>query len=501
VTTHSRSRSRPIIADDDVDFAVAFSHALAKRLGEDRYNLWFRGNTVIRYTGGEVVVGVKNLFCQDNLKRRFGADLGDAAAEVCGHPVAVRFVIDPTLFQAHRAETQAVEDAPPPKPELKPAPKPAEPMTARPVATPKPPPKPQPTLFDAVPKSRKPSRRWRLLGEFIVGACNRVAYAAALSVVEEPGDAANPLVIHGPVGTGKTHLLEGIYAGLRKKSPDIRVGFLSAEEFTNRFVQAMRFGKQPAFRRYIRSFEVLLLDDLHFLATKRATHEEFLHTFDALLADGSQVVVTCDCHPRLADEFPPELIDRLLGGAAWGLQPPDKATRLATLRAKAGATTPPINDEVLRYLADNLRGNMRELEGALHSLRHFGKVTGRAIDLPAAREALGELLRHAVRVVRVTDVDAAVCAVLQLAAGTLQSSQRVWAVSHPRMLAIFLSRKHTSASYGEISRHFGGKSHSSAVAAEKRVRQWMASGQNLTAGGRAWNVGELIERIERALQR
>src|SRR5262249_43277142 len=167
------------------------------------------------------------------------------------------------------------------------------------------------------------ARRWHRLEEFVVGACNRVAHAAAVSVVEEPGQGANPLVLHGPVGTGKTHLLEGIYAGLRRRRPDGRVCFVTAEDFTNRFVQAMRLGKLGGFRKHFRDCDALLVDDLHFLAGKRATQEEFLHTFDALQADGRQVVVTCDCHPRLAEQFPPELTDRLLGGAVWGLTPPD----------------------------------------------------------------------------------------------------------------------------------------------------------------------------------
>src|SRR5262249_50298755 len=176
------------------------------------------------------------------------------------------------------------------------------------------------------------ARRWHRLNDFVVGPCNRVAHASALSVVEAPGDGPNPLVLHGPVGTGKTHLLEGIYAGLRRANPSWRVFYVTAEDFTNRFVQAMRLGKLGAFRKQFRECDALLVDDLHFLATKRATQEEFLHTFDALQADGRQMVLTCDCHPRLADDFTPELTDRLLGGAVWGLTPPDADTRLAILR-------------------------------------------------------------------------------------------------------------------------------------------------------------------------
>src|SRR5262249_38956902 len=353
----------------------------------------------------------------------------------------------------------------------------------------------------ARPRSPRAVRRWHNLGEFVVGACNRVAFAASQSVVESPEQGPNPLVVHGPVGTGKTHLLEGVYAGLRKSCPDWHVTFITAEDFTNRFVQAMRLGKLAGFRKHFREMDALLLDDLHFLATKRATQEEFLHTFDSLQADGRQVVLTCDCHPRLTEDFLPELADRLLGGAVWGLQPPDAATRLDLLRAKAAKANSLIPEEVLKFLANQLRGNVRELEGALNSLRHYGRVTGRPIDIPLAREALGDLLRHAVRVVQLADVDAAVCQVLRLPQGTLQSKARAWSVSHPRMLAVFLARKHTAAAYSEIGAPLGGRDHSTAVAAEKRVREWLRADGTLSLNERPWRVRELIELAERALGR
>jgi chromosomal replication initiator protein len=328
-----------------------------------------------------------------------------------------------------------------------------------------------------------------------------VAFAASQSVAEAPGQGANPLVIHGPVGTGKTHLLEGVYAALRKRHPDWRITFVTAEDFTNRFVQAMRHGKLAGFRKHFREVDVLLVDDLHFLVGKKATQEEFLHTFDSLQADGKQIVVTCDCHPRLTEDFLPELADRLLGGAVWGLQPPDAATRLDLLRSKAARLNALIDEKVLRFLADQLRGNVRELEGALNSLRHYAKVTGRPVDIPLAREALGDLLRHAVRVVSLADIDAAVCQVLRLPAGTLQSKARAWSVSHPRMLAVYLARKHTASSYGEIGQHFGGRNHSTAVAAEKRVRQWLAQDESLSLHQRPWRVRDLIQQAERLLGR
>jgi chromosomal replication initiator protein len=327
-----------------------------------------------------------------------------------------------------------------------------------------------------------------------------VAHAAAVSVVEGPGQAANPLVFYGPVGTGKTHLLEGVCLGLRRAHPNWQIRFATAEDFTNRFVQSVRFNKLGPFRKHFRASDVLLLDDLHFLAGKKATQEEFLHTFDDLTAEGRQIVIACDCHPRLADDFAPELTDRLLGGVVWGLAPADVETRLAILKAKAGQLREmPPSDEVLEFLAQQLRGNVRELEGALHSVRHYAHVTGRSLDVPLVREALADLLRHAVRVVQLADIDRAVRACLLLGTGALQASGRTWAISHPRMVAMYLARKHTAAAYSAIGGHFGGMNHSTVLAAEKKVRCWLEGDAELTFGERRIRARELVERVEREL--
>jgi chromosomal replication initiator protein len=486
-------------AETEVGLEQRFAAAIVRRVSEPRFNLWFRDHTKFIHLGDSVVIGVPNLYFHDWLQKTFGTDVRTAAAEVLGPRIAVQFVIDPELFQqsrqqqadANSGEPESGQDSAAGKAAASKAAKKAAGVGTAPGA------KQQGSTSTASPNKR----RWRSLAEFVVGPCNRVAHASAQSVVEEPGLGANPLVLYGPTGTGKTHLLEGIYAGLRKRNPDAKVLYVSAEDFMNRFVGAMHQGKQGAFRKQFRECFALLVDDLSFLAGKKATQIEFLHTFDALVAEGCQVVVTCDCHPRLTEDLMPELGDRLLGGAVWGVLPPDSETRLALLQAKAAAAGPIIPPDVLQFLAAHLRGNVRELEGAVHSLRHFGRVTGQPVNKELAREALGELLRHAVRVVRVADVDAAVCAALKLSAGSLRSKSKAWSVSHARMLAIYLSRKHTSATYGEISIYFGNKTHSTSVAAEKRVRAWLQKNELVKAGDRAWKACDLIERVERELQK
>jgi chromosomal replication initiator protein len=486
------------LTTSDRTLVAALEQAIVQRIGEPRYNLWFDGHTKFLPEPGLLIIGVPNRYYQEWLERKFARDVEAAAGLAFDEPTPVRFRIDAELFQAARQDQDAVHTAGSPAcADGRSAPvAPTAETTAKARARPR-------ADADERPAAATPVKRhWRRLSEFMVGPCNRVAHASAVSVVEAPGQGPNPLVLHGPVGTGKTHLLQGLYAGLRKQRPEWRVCYLTAEDFTNRFVQAMRLGKLSGFRKYFRECDALLVDDVQFLASKRATQEEFQHTFDALAHDEKQVVVTCDVHPKLNDEFPPELRDRLLGGAIWGLQPPDFETRLAILRSKAHqAGTMPPADEALRYVAETLHGNVRELEGALHSLRHYAAVTGKPIDLPLAREALAELLRHSVRVVQLADIDLATCRVLRLEPGMLQSSHRSWAVSYPRMLAIFLARKHTSAAYSEIGTFFGGRNHSTAVAAEKKVRKWLQENGELALGERRLRVREVVELIERELNR
>ena len=249
---------------------------------------------------------------------------------------------------------------------------------------------------------------------------------------------------------------------------------VSNRRFANNFANAMRF----------------LLDDLNFLATRKATQLEFLHSFDAVLAEGCQVVVSMDSHPRLCEELMPELIDRLLGGAIWSLLPPDRDTRLALLRAKS-AVGAPIPDDVLKFLADHLRGNVRELEGAIHSLRHFGRVTGRKIDQSLAREAWEDscATRFEWWGLRISIPPSA-----RFFGSRREHCDRKHGPGRSvtrGMMAIYLCRKHTAATFGEISIYFGNKTHSTAVAAEKKVKEWLAKDVTLKAGDRQWRSSRI----------
>ncbi len=461
----ARNRSASLTTTSDL--VARMELCLSQRIGESRYKLWFADKTKIAWRDGGIIIGVPNLFLHDWLEKTFGDDILAAASETHGSAVSVRFAVDAQLFRSARAEQATVYSAPA-----------AVPSAAR---------------------VRPPRvRRQRSLEDFVVGACNRVAHAAALNFVEAPLDAPNPLLIHGSVGTGKTHLLEGIVLGLERHHPDWRVLLVTAEEFTNRFVQAMHQHKLPAFRKQFRGCDALLIDDVGFLAKKNATQEELLHTLDALQAEHRPIALTTDCHPRLADNLLPELVDRLVGGSAWALNLPDRATRFEILRGKS-ARAGDWPREVLDFLADNLRGNIRELEGAVHSVAHLAKATHRRVDVELAREALGDVLRHSIRLVHLGEVEQACCEAMGVTRDFLLSKKRHWIASYPRMLAMYLARKHTQATFSEVGKHFGGRNHSTVVAAEKKVQQWLRDNITLQLGKSIIAVREIVEKIERML--
>lgn len=333
----------------------------------------------------------------------------------------------------------------------------------------------------------------------MVGPSNRMAHAAALDVVQNPGVSFNPLVVHGGVGLGKTHLLEGIVAGLRIRHPGRNIIHTTAEAFTNAFLEAMRTGSLATFRARFRKADVLVVDDVHFLAAKRATQDEFLHTFNALVARGGLIVMASDQHPRRVPKLSDELATRFLAGMVVKVEAPDPATRKAILRAKAIARGVDVPDAVLGFVAEHLRSSVRELEGALNSLIAHALLAGKKLDLTLARTALRDTIRHTAQAVGLKDVERAVCELFQVDSDALKADGRGRAVSHPRMLAMFLARKHTGAAYSEIGRFFGGRNHSTVIAAEKKVKGWLADEQrsNLLAGFES--VSDMLAALERSL--
>ncbi len=458
--------------------------AVAARLGEARFGLWFGEGVQLGMTGDALEVGVPNAFFREWIQGHFAGNLIAAAEEVTGGSVRLAFRV------ADEAEPKVghVIDRPEPGQRRPPAVKvPLEP--GAPAAPSLPPPE----------RPRNGNRPPRRLDDFVTGPNNRLAHAAALEMVQSAGATFNPLLIHGGVGLGKTHLLEAIGQALRARYGGLKVIQATAEAFTNSFLDAMRAGGLNSFRSRFRGAEALLVDDVHFLAAKRATQDEFLHTFNALIAGGVPIVMAADQHPRKIARLTDELATRFLGGMVVKLDTPDLATRRAILKAKAAARGVDVPDVVVGYVAEHLRTSVRELEGALHSLLAHALLTGKRLDLALAKTALRDTIRHTVQSVALRDVERAVCQLFEIDAESLKSESRARVLTYPRMLGMYLARKHTGAAYSEIGRYFGGRNHSTVISAEKKVLCWLRDeDQNRLLAGFE-SVSDVLLALERTL--
>jgi chromosomal replication initiator protein len=449
--------------------------ALAERVGESRFGLWFGEGVSLGVSGDAVEVGVPNAFFRDWIEGHFSSNLVDAARDVTGRQLRLSFRLDGDI------DTPA-------------SPGPAPPTeTARPKASPRSTPARAPVTPTA------PTRPLRRLDDFVTGPCNRLAHAAAREMAANPAAGFNPLVIQGGVGLGKTHLLEGIAAAFRAGRPDLRVVQTTAEAFTNAFLDAMRTGTLNSFRSRYRGAGALVVDDIHFLTAKKATQDEFLHTFNALAAEGVPIVLATDQHPRQIVKLTDELVTRFLGGMVVRLDAPDPATRKAILKSKAIARGVDVPESVLAYVADHLRASVRELEGALHSLIAHATLTGKRLDLALAKAALRDTIRHTARAVGLKDVEKAICSLFDVKPDDLRADGRARAIAYPRMIGMYLARKHVGASYSEIGRHFGGRNHSTVISAEKKVKGWLAEEARIALLDGFETTSEILASLERAL--
>ncbi|MFW6062510.1 MAG: chromosomal replication initiator protein DnaA, partial [Planctomycetota bacterium] len=309
----------------------------------------------------------------------------------------------------------------------------------------------------------------------------------------------NPLFIHGPCGVGKTHLLQGIcnaVARRRKSGEPVNFRYVSAEQFTNEFVGAMRAKKLDEFRCRYRNLDVLAIDDVHFLAAKKATQDEFLHTFNAIQSAGKRIVLASDTHPRLVGELNEQLTSRFLAGMVVKIEPPDQTTRMRILHRKAEAMALEVEPEALEYIALHIRNSVRELEGALIKLAALSALENGPVSTYMTRDALSEHLARTGSALTLGDIEAVVAAYFGITPADIHSSRRTRTVSTGRMVAMFLARRHTSMSFPEIGR-FMGKNHSSVVLAVQRLEKILAEdGEvvwNTPVGRKSMRASELLE--------
>ncbi len=463
------------------DAATIIRDAVRERIGVDRFAVWFGDGFRARVDGEpgarqrRVVVEAGSGFTHDWLRRTFQADVAAAVASIYGDDVRVAW--EPTAAGVVPGTA-------------------ARPVAAAAASTRR---RPSRTEVPATPETAAPVRPSPGLEAFVVGPSNRMAYAAIERAASRPGE-MSPLVLTGPSGVGKTHLLEAACARARQLHPGIAVASLSAEQFTTGFLQALHANALPGFRRSCRSAALLVVDDIQFLVGKRATLLEFQHTFEALHRAGRQMIFACD---RELDALPglgADLLTRLRGGMTARIMPPDYDVRcgiVASIAAARGLTVP---DEVVHYVATHMTRHARELFGAMNRLEAASQMLGMPIATGMAEESLADLVRSNARSVRLADVDRAVCRAFGIEEGSLRSARRVRHSSHARMLAMFLARKHTHAALTEIGGHFGRRSHSTVIAAQKTVAGWLATRATIVIADARWDADEAIRRVEDILR-
>ncbi len=303
---------------------------------------------------------------------------------------------------------------------------------------------------------------------FVVGPCNRLAHASCLAISESPGTTYNPLFIHGSVGLGKTHLLQAVCHKVLERAPAARILYLTCETFVNHFIEAVENGALSGFRYRYRHVDMVLIDDIQFLAGRDHTQEEFFHTFNTLYQLQKQIVLTADCSPSEIPSLEERLVSRFNWGLVARIDSPCLETRLAIIRKKTRMQGVKLPEDVALFVASRIRSNSRELEGALNRIRGLAALDARPIDLALARHALGEE-RDNLRQVRIQDIMGLITDRFNVRLSDLQGRRRSRSVALPRQLGMYLARQHTQHSLGEIGGFFGGRDHTTVLHAHKSV--------------------------------
>lgn len=509
------------------------ANAIAQRVGSQRFHVWFNNSTRLDLKQDGLEIAVPNDFISEWIGSHFKKFIQEAAHEVLGCSLPVRFNVVPQLFEM---EGQGIDD--PVEPENCTSTRNGALLAARakslaaaaasmglgrddvPTATLADSKSPEseghfgtigmPVVMEMRPRrtatasqlhTAAPRPRLRHdISTFIVGASNQLAHNAAMYVSEFPGVQYNPLFIHGNCGLGKTHLLQALCRKFIEFHPTKRWMYLTGEEFTNEFLVCLRNNKLDVFRRKMRDLDLLVIDDVHFLGGKKATQEEFLHTFNAIEAMGRQVVMASDNHPKLIEEFGESLVNRFVSGMVVRIDPPNFAMRCEILRSLAQRNRFMLDEEVVNWIARRVTQNVRELEGAVNRISAHVKLTGRMPDLQIAQDALGDLDRQMVAPVKPENILQSVCDYFGLEHKDLMSGGRQRTISLARSIAMFLIRKTAKLSFPEIGHRMGKRNHSTVISACRRIERAVGRNEVLQwtscVGDRNEEASELIQRLE-----
>jgi chromosomal replication initiator protein len=399
-------------------------HHVERRVNPHSFNTWFRPTRLESAEEGRIVVRVPTRLFRKRLTETYGQILQGVLVEVGMENVRIEYIC---------VEQDAQEGVPSSQARLD---------------------------FDSVSHQLNPRYTF---DSFVVGGSNQFAHAAAQAVADQPSKSYNPLFLYGGVGLGKTHLMQAIGHTLKKRNPALRLTYVSAEKFTNEVIASLRFDRMSSFRDRFRTMDVLMVDDIQFIATRERTQEEFFHTFNALYDQQKQIVISSDCPPKEISAIEERLRSRFEWGLIADIQPPDLETKIAILQKKAESERVRLADDVAEYIARSIKSNVRELEGALIRLIAFASLTGAEVNLATAQQVLKNIIEIQEKKVTIEQIQKRVGEHFGLRAQDLKVRSNSKVIAFPRQVAMFLVKQLTSASLPEIGRQFGGKHHTTVL--------------------------------------
>ncbi len=415
---------------------------------------WSGQITLASFDGRLAVIQVKNRFVRDWIKDNFIPSVLNDLSKLEGDEISIQLVVGSLEKPETPSEVSPISETP---------------AVFHSPAAPAPSVRQKPEIKTLIHENLNPKYSFP---NYVVGSSNQFAHAAAQAVARNPGKSYNPLFLYGGVGLGKTHLLNSIGLEILKTNPKARVMFMSAEKFMNELIYSVRFDKMTDFRKKYRdSCDVLLIDDIQFIAGKERTQEEFFHTFNHLYDLQKQIVLTSDKMPREIADLEERLRSRLEWGLIADIQTPDLETRLAILNKKAEQDNIALSSEVALFLASSIKSNVRELEGSLMRLNAFASLNGCALSPELAKDAFKNILSGMDRILTVEQVQKTVADFYKIKMNELTGKRRMKSLALPRQIAMYLCRKHVKSSYPEIGTKFGGKDHTTVIHAFSKIEK------------------------------
>jgi chromosomal replication initiator protein len=503
-TKDSATTGSPVDAPTDAQISSAIVERLADRLGLVRYELWFSGSGSVEFADSTVFIRSESNFTLNRLQNKFGKDVREVVNAVCGAHVEIEFSVRPAkqskvpVSRKPLSNQACLFEVADPAASNQAASKGAQFADSKDVAKTA---NPASESDKAATPRNKSSRSKYSLKDFWFGSSNRIARAGVEQVTETP-DQFTPLLIHGPSGTGKSHLLEAVTNFYRRRLGKKRCVYLTAEQFTSLFVGALRDNRGlPVFRQKYRDLDLFAIDDIQFLAGKTATLNEFQFTLDTLVRQGKQVILSSDRSLLELSSLGSDLVNRLAGGLSCPLTWPDHEGRVFIINRMCRERNFKLPVEVVNLVAGQITRDVRRLSGAVNRLRAVSISHGQpAMTVDFAAEALKDLLVMSNLGTSMMTIESAVCELTGVKPADLRSSSRRKTISSARMLAMYLAREHTNSALSEIGDYFGNRSHSTVIAAQKKIASMIADNAQLKFSSSNYPVKDAIEQIRSKLR-